>query len=360
MSSDDVQAKPPVDPWAAAAASKTQRGAKDDSKGVDEGPSKPCLKPGGGAKRPAVGPACGDASSNDDASGDVGALLADIRAEFTSGLTSTQDNVLKVIEKHATGFNKRLEDANTKLTFLGTENVSRKSESSILRKDFDALKAEVGQLRQSLALDAAKPRSKSVGAPVRDPDHFDPTLVHFNAKNLVGFDAVLLAANALLERAGFSDADAKLKGPQVGRFFSLEFGGDERTAARKAKKTTDCLRTSAGIWETLNVCRPGQQGVEQLNVGLDRSQNERRKGRHLRFLLEAVRETHPALVPWKLPREGVLTVAWQTVAGFVPKSNFDKIEWKPFAASHGIDTGKVDVAFNCKLAAFADLRSSGL
>jgi hypothetical protein len=360
MSADEVQAKPPVGPWAAAAASKTQRGAKDGSNGIDASSPKPCLKVGAGAKRPALGPAGGSASADDYVSGDVGALLADIRAEFSNGLASTQDNVLKVIEKHATGYNKRLDDANTKINFLGSENVQRKSESSNLRKDVDLLQAEIGQLRQSLALEAAKPRSKSVGAPLRGPDDCDPTLVRLTAKNLVGLDAVQLAATALLERAGFSDGDATLKGPQVGRYFSLNFGGEESTAARRAKKTADCLRTNAGKWETISVCRPGQQGNEQLQVGLDRSPNEIRKGRHLYFLLEAVRETHPALLPWKLPREGVLTVAWQTVAGFVPGTNFDKIDWKPSASSHGIDTGKVEEAFESKMAEFADNRTKRL
>ena len=108
------------------------------------------------------------------------------------------------------------------------------------------------------------------------------------------------------------------------------------------------------------MCRPGQQGNEQIRVGLDRSQNEVKKGRHLWFLLEAVRETHPALHPWKLPREGVLTVAWQTVAGFVPGTNFDKIDWQPSAASHSIDTGKVEEAFETKVAEFADNRTKRL
>ena len=345
MPADEVQAQPPVDPWAVAGAAKTQQGAKDGSNGIDASPAKSCLKIGGGAKRPALGPAGGGASSHDDDAGDVGALLADIRAEFSSGLASTQNNVLKVIEKHATGYNKRLDDANTKLNFLGSENVSRSSETSILRNDFDALKAEVGQLRQALALDAAKPRSKSVGAPMRGPDDFDPTLVRLTAKNLVGLDAVQLAANALLERAGFNDADATLKGPQVGRYFSLVFGGEESIATRKAKKTADLLRTKDGVWETLDVPRPGQQGSEQLSVGLDRPQNERRKGFHLRLLLESVREIHPNVHPWRLPREGVLTVAWQTVAGFVPESNFEKIDWMPAATAQGIDTNKVSEAF---------------
>ena len=243
---------------------------------------------------------------------------------------------------------------------MGAENDKRKSESAILRGGFNDLKSEIGQLRQSLALDAAKPRSKSVGAPRRGPDDRDPTLVRLNAKNLVGFEAVQISASALLVRAGFSDADAKLKGPQVGRFFSLEFGGDESTAARKAKKTADCLRTKEGIWETLIVCRPGQQGNEQIIVGLDRSQNDIRKGRHLRSLLEAVREIHPNMHPWKLPREGVLTVSWQTVAGFVPESNFDKIDWKPAANSQGIDTEKVEVVFENKLAEFAANRNTRL
>ena len=278
MSADEVKAEPPVDPWAAAAASKTQRGAKDGSNGSDASSPKPCLKVGAGAKRPALGPAGGGASSNDDVSGDVGALLADIRAEFSSGLASTQDNVLKVIEKHAIGYNKRLDDANTKLNFLGSENVQRKAESSTLRKDVDLLQAEIGQLRQCLALDAAKPRSKSVGAPLRGPDDFDPTVVRLTAKNLVGLDAVQLTASALLERAGFSDGDAKLKGPRVGKYFPLNFGGEESTAARKAKQTADCLRTKEGVWETLSVCRPGQQGNEQIRVGLDRSQNEVKRG----------------------------------------------------------------------------------
>ena len=108
------------------------------------------------------------------------------------------------------------------------------------------------------------------------------------------------------------------------------------------------------------MCRPGQQGNEQIIVGLDRSQNDIRKGRHLQSLLEAVREIHPNMHPWKLPREGVLTVSWQTVAGFVPESNFDKIDWKPAANSQGIYTEKLEVVFENKLAEFAANRNTRL
>ena len=363
MPADEVEANAPMDPLAAAAASKTQRGAKDGSTGIEAPLSKSCIKVGAGAKRPNLGPDAGGASSHDDDagdSGDVGALLADIRAEFTSGLASTQNNVLKVIEEHATGYNKRLDDTNAKSNFLGSENDQRKSESAVLRQDFDALKDEIGQLRKTLALEAAKPRSKSVGASTRGADDSDPTLVRLTAKNLVGFDAVQISASSLLERAGFNNADAKLKGPTIGRYFSLEFGGEASTASRRAKKTADCLRSDNGVWESIYVPRPGQQGNEQLFVGLDRSQNEIRKARNLRLLVEAVQATDPALKPWKLPREGVLTVAWQTVAGFVPESNFGRIDWKPAATSQGIDTNKVDESFEKKLEESAESRTKRL
>ena len=92
MPADEVEANAPMDPLAAAAASKTQRGAKDGSTGIEAPLSKSCIKVGAGAKRPNLGPDVGGASSRDDDagdSGDVGALLADIRAEFTSGFAST-------------------------------------------------------------------------------------------------------------------------------------------------------------------------------------------------------------------------------------------------------------------------------
>ena len=206
----------------------------------------------------------------------------------------------------------------------------------------------------------ARPRSKSVGAVACDPDECDRTLVRLSAANLLGFDAVKVSANALLARAELSEDAATLKGPRLGRHFTLESGGEVGGAARRARKTTDCLRLPDGRWDTIHVCRPTGRGNEKLFVGLDRSQNDIKRSRHLKFLSEAIAEEKPGCTQWKLPREGSITVAWQEVAKLEADSDFARAVWTSAAASQNINTSAVDTLFASKLQAAVAARQQRL
>ena len=323
------------------------------SSGMDtntRSPSKSCLR--NGTKRSLVEGAATELGLAEERGDDsIDSLLDDIRKEFNAGLKQTETNVIKVVEKHAGAVNKRIDG-------LEGENRQRKEDHKAIEKRMEAFQAELSDFRKTLAIAEAKPRSKSVGAVARDPDEFDPALVRINAANNVGFDAVQLAANALLARAGLKEDVATLKGPRLGRFFTLEFGGEVGTAARLARKVCDCLRTSSGAWDTFHVARPEGQGIEKMSVGLDRSPNAIKKSRNLRFLKEGIENAYPHLQPFKLQREGAIAVAWQTVVELFPQSNYDTPVWKPAADNHGIDTARVTKDFEERVEEFVAYRKT--
>ena len=68
-------------------------------------PSKSCLK-GVGAKRQHLDK---DADEGQGTGESVDSLLEDIRKEFNAGLKQTENDVIKVVEKHAGAVNKRID-----------------------------------------------------------------------------------------------------------------------------------------------------------------------------------------------------------------------------------------------------------
>ena len=128
---------------------------------MDASPSKSCLKAAVGAKRPALGPGSGAASTQDADSGDVGAVMAAICAKCSQSfvLKTTLPTSSKSTRQVTTsGLTTRIQRS---ISWVWN-NDQRKLLFFILRKDFDVRNDEIGQLRKTLALDAARPRSKSV------------------------------------------------------------------------------------------------------------------------------------------------------------------------------------------------------
>ena len=307
-------------------------------------PSQSCLK------RPALedrGCSHGLAESNDN---NIESLIADVVAQQLAGV---QTGIVGALTPMVKNLEKRADKHEKAIAAL-------QSDAEAAKKEREDLKADLSLLRKQLAVADTKPRSKSVGAVPRDPDESDPCLVRLSSANLVALDAVQTSVNALLARAELKPDVAELQGPQLGRNFRLVFIGDDGLASRRARKTSNCLRLANGTWENLLVTRPEGQGQERLFVGLDRSSNEIKKSRSLRFLKESIEKHHPLIQAYKLPRESAIAVSWQIVAELEESSDFGSVSWKAAASSHNINTELVDDSFAKLLEEHAETRRKRL
>ena len=188
-----------------------------------------------------------------------------------------------------------------------------------MREDLDHIKSalEVAEgnateLRKLLAVADAKPFTDRSSAPARNPNEWDKTLLWLTAHNLVGLEAVKDLAADLLARAGLKQDVAELRGPNEGKQFRLHFKDvNADTAGRRVTQVLGMLR-AGGSWEKCYIDRP-TGGKEQIFVGADRSEIERKKGRALTALATAIAERYPAVKPYKQRREGAITFQWQVI-----------------------------------------------
>ena len=216
-----------------------------------------------------------------------------------------------------------------------------------LREEAARHKDKLEQLEKAAALPELSPverekAAKALTGAGRDPYFADPTILRINASNLVAKTAVQELVDQMCADGGVDKSLYDLRGPDLGRRFTLAFAGDANTAARRASKCNSTLRGTDGKWKELTVATPGGQ-TERIYVSRDEctATIRQRKGAKLLHDLVVEKCARAALIK----RDHAIAIDWQIIATvhFDRTTNATRIDFDDgVAAKKGLDTADLE------------------
>ena len=139
----------------------------------------------------------------------------------------------------------------------------------------------------------------------REPDL---TILRLSVNELVARTAVETVAVELLEYAALKSADAIVKGPTVGKTFTLAFTGAPGLAAKRTNQTFTAYRND-GDWRNIEI-EMSTKRKARLYAGFDKSRKQAQIEVATKKLLVAVQSTHPSKAVHANGTDGLITVDW--------------------------------------------------
>ena len=257
-------------------------------------------------------------------------FMADFTAGSNEDVRSTMSDhsarIDATIVGHVREINERITEQDERVSAIVQSVESNRSDTAALRNRVDASDQAIAALQRELVV----LRSPN---PVFDPlsleHHRDtnPAILRLRTGAEAPIEAVRLAVDQLIARAGFSAPDAELAGPQLGRQFTLSFAGAPQLAARRAARTQLAQKRPDGSWEQLSVKLPGAgQAATPLYVDRDKSPAQ--------ILCEKATKLLRDLCQEALPQAGKF---------FAKRSDHQvSIDWVPAAKVESPAPGKID------------------
>ena len=142
----------------------------------------------------------------------------------------------------------------------------------------------------------------------REPD---VSVLRLGAAELVAKTSLLAALTSWLEDASLKVEDVEIRGPTIGKQFSIKFAGASGLAGRKARKAFGILRTPEG-WREM--CAAGPNGSEiRLYVSEDKSPKQLRKEILAKKLLRAVQDSVKDKQAHLQRRDCSITLEWKSL-----------------------------------------------
>ena len=144
----------------------------------------------------------------------------------------------------------------------------------------------------------------------RGPYDSDNIVLRINGSTLVTHNALLTKLRDIAREARMATDSFQLRGPGLGRRFTMAFQGSPREAADKAKAFNDSLRSSEGVWREVSVDNP-LGGQCRVYIGHDKCRAALQRERLLRDLSRAFAAKCPALSFDTARRDGILAWRWR-------------------------------------------------
>ena len=229
------------------------------------------------------------------------------------------------------------------------DGAEEKREAAALQQsaDLGALAKRVALLETSAAMPelSAQERKTGIDKVQRDPYEMDPTLVRIGASALVARKEMEELVEKLADDIKLDKAHYKLRGGPLSKNYTMAFNGDERTAARRARKLLDSQRGEDGQWATPTITRP-DGAEERIFISPDRSWAKTREEIDSKLLLNIVSDMGTTTT--RIKRDSSLAWRWQVLVSVVfdAAQNACKLEWDMAVAKEAkVDHEKAEKLF---------------
>ena len=155
----------------------------------------------------------------------------------------------------------------------------------------------------------------------------DAGILKITSKQNVGKKEVQFELEEWLTECNLQN-DFILRGPALGKFFTLAFAGVGRIAATKCKQAQDSIRRPDGSWRKFHVTSPTKSEVE-IFVNEDISPKEARVQQAVKKLHRILAAADQSREYHKQRRAGTISVNWVPIAKITaPESNIPvEVRW---------------------------------
>ena len=189
-----------------------------------------------------------------------------------------------------------------------------------------------------------------------------PTRLKLFATEAITLDAAKLGAKAMCDKAGIAATDytvEPLGNPGLTKLFAIDFTGDTKTAALRAKKSRECLRNDDGSWMQLMVTTPAG-ATTQAYVNADKSPKIERVEKLSKILLKICANEYKDKKFFVDRATGTIKCGWTPIAIIAaPTSSEISLKWNNGGIlSTGIDKALVKDAFDLATGSAANVEWS--
>ena len=118
-----------------------------------------------------------------------------------------------------------------------------------------------------------------------------------------------------------------IKGPKLGRSFTVQLLGEGGLAVRRVKKALEMLKDQEGKWREFPIKTPSGDAAD-LFVGRDRNKKQRATEISTKALAQHLQSVKPTIDFYAKKSEGIVTSAFEPVAQLLPRvDGHTDIEW---------------------------------
>ena len=273
-----------------------------------------------------------------DTNSNIHNLQTQINSRFDVLTTDIQANTDKLADHDSkfTALSRRLDESYAQL----------QSQQADLRKEIAANQAT--SLARAASEPAFQPPQSNGGSSSEWRSAKDPRKVQISANEYIPREGLITQLNTLLEQAKLEMVESIITPKNdAGKNYTLQF--TETSGAIHAKQFLDSLRLSKTEWKRIQVERPGGTSAD-IYFNPDKSPNQRAKERKLKILKSLLEEHCPSHPYRKFNGDGTIVVnGWTTAVSLLRD---DKLKWGSFDKITLDIQGKIETAFNDKIATF--------
>ena len=284
------------------------------------------------------------------------ASIANVQAH----LTDTNANITNLQTQINTRFDVLTTDIQANTDKLVVHDSKFAALSKRLDESYAQLQLQQADLRKEIAANQATTLARAASEPAFQLPQAsggsssdwrsakDPHKVQISANEYIPREGLLTQLNTLLEQAKLEMVECIITPKsEAGKNFTLQF--TETSGAIHAKQFLDSLRLSKTEWKRIKVERPGGTPAD-IYFNPDKSPNQRAKERKLKILKSLLEEHCPSHPYRKFNGDGTIVVnGWTTAVSLLRD---DKLKWGSFDKITLDIQGKIETAFNDKIATF--------
>ena len=254
------------------------------------------------------------------------ALINDMRSDISSMLASEikgmEDKVLGRTSQLLKAYDGQVQAQFGEQSERIAEVAARQAAAAVVTRD---LIAQVKSLSDALAIS-----DQPASAPIVDLEwdrRPDTTIVRVSSKDDVPMQSIIDSVKVLTDRVAIAIKDYKIFGRPVGKYYTIQMGGDPQTAARRAQKLISSLRNPDGAWTEVFTTTPSG-GNSQLFIGADRSKAQMALAASTKRLAAVVETEYNALRISSSPKDGIVFINGKpAVKVAVPSATEVEFQW---------------------------------
>ena len=276
-----------------------------------------------------------------------------ISSETKSAVAESASSIEQGLKTHVTTLLRTYDDAsNRRIASIEATTQELTVKQNQQEKDMENIKKDIGRLQQGLVVaESATPSRAMLDAEDFDREP-DLTIVKISVADAIAKGAAIDALATIFQTANIAENEYVIKGPELGKYFTLQLNGEGGVAAKRAKKFLSALRDRSGKWTALWATTPTRTQC-RIYINEDKSDKRTRTEMFTKRLERAFKtkhaDKHVHARRYNDKKEGTISVDWVPVAKLTVASKDDQpvLLWNAGAvAEMGIEKDTITTAFN--------------